>query len=383
VYPGSYKPYHVEGLAYIPASAPEYSDHIAMVAWDAPGGPTRIELIRRDGTVVAELTSPTTTTDLPVAIAYQTPGTLLVGYYPKTAGIPMTIWRYDLMSGTWTDCGQVTVPPYYFEGFVEGRKGTIVGVGSLEGAVRVFSSSLEPLPEYSRDLPLGLGVHLTTQALAWDSGANRYLIRNTNPPGIIGIDPAVTTSTLVAGASAAVGRMTYLAGEDRIAVARSAAQQILLVDSSDGNVTQTIQLSNLTDSKGNQVKNPALIRYQPVTDQFLVIFTTHPQTVFALTRTGTIAREIDLSPAMASAHPRGFAFFDPADPSGGRLLVMLSTGESIVTDLDGNELSRFNYRTALGVMASWDVDAITSGPFQGAFAVLDRDGYEISVFKLQ
>lgn len=52
----NYRPAHIEGMAYIPASAPVFPDHLILVAWDDLNvSAMRLVIMRRDGVQVAEI----------------------------------------------------------------------------------------------------------------------------------------------------------------------------------------------------------------------------------------------------------------------------------------------------------------------------------------
>jgi hypothetical protein len=51
-----YVPQHMEGIAYIPSISPAFPDHLILVVYDnLTAGPVRLEVIRRDGVAVAEI----------------------------------------------------------------------------------------------------------------------------------------------------------------------------------------------------------------------------------------------------------------------------------------------------------------------------------------
>jgi hypothetical protein len=103
-------------------------------------------------------------------------------------------------------------------------------------------------------------------------------------------------------------------------------------------------------------------------------------------RTGTLVRTIDLT-STGTGGVAGFDYFD--DPGGGRFLIFGSAGRVFVTDLNGDSrnsqgflIREFNSRVKLGLVTRNDVTAITTGPLAGAFAVVDRSGGELVIFRL-
>jgi hypothetical protein len=77
--------------------------------------------------------------------------------------------------------------------------------------------------------------------------------------------------------------------------------------------------------------------------------------------------------------------------SGGndRLLILANSGRAFVSDLysetrdaDGLLLGEFNTRVKLGLINRADITAITTGPLAGAFAIVDRNGSELVIFRL-
>jgi hypothetical protein len=92
----NYRPGHIEGLTYIPNDSPLFPDHLIMVVWDTLGAAdVRLEIMRRDGVVVAEIHRP----DWPVQllsegglgdVMYLSPNRLLVSAFH-----PDSLWIID------------------------------------------------------------------------------------------------------------------------------------------------------------------------------------------------------------------------------------------------------------------------------------------------
>ena len=54
----------------------------------------------------------------------------------------------------------------------------------------------------------------------------------------------------------------------------------------------------------------------------------------------------------------------------------------VLLDLDGNVLSRFNWREKLGLIEPADVNYISSGPYAGSFAVTEYSPGTVTIFSL-
>src|SRR5262245_23275008 len=83
----NYRPGHLEGMTYIPASSPMFPDHLIMVAWDdLVLNQARLVIVRRDGVQVSEISRldwpPEFTSDGGLGdVTYLGPNRLLVSLY--------------------------------------------------------------------------------------------------------------------------------------------------------------------------------------------------------------------------------------------------------------------------------------------------------------
>lgn len=386
-YGTGFAPAYAEGLAYIPSTSPVYPDHIAQLV--APvTGITEVAIVRADGVVVERIAPPPGLVVYAAAIAYQDPGRLIVQFGD--------FHTYDLAVRTWHPVSVPIVdgPVMGFEGLVEGMRGTIAGVGSLDGELRFYDARLAPLSRgYDRKLVLGPGL-VYPSFLAWDGTRNRYLITHYPLPlgmycRIADVDEGVSTMRdfLNLDGDRSIGaarRPAYLAGEDLIAVTltRTPTQPDRIALYNDAGVlADTIPTGALVDSTGKPLIRPFAVRYDPAMRRFIVAFRSHGTKLFELSREGLKISEIDLAAVLGTAAFSGFTLFDASQPAGGRLMIVRSDGQILVTDLSGQVLAQFEARR-LGIFAPIDIEYISTGPNAGAFAVLDRDGAELVVFRL-
>jgi hypothetical protein len=192
--------------------------------------------------------------------------------------------------------------------------------------------------------------------------------------------------------------MTYLASEHLTAVSNvnPRPNRAILLFNPDGTFNSQISLSPTT--LGQNLGRPLAITYIPGTNEFVVAFdgngTPTPvqqaerRRLRVFSRTGTLVRTIDLT-ATGTAGVAGLSYFDDPNGGGGRLIILGSVGRVFVTDLNGNArnpngtlIQEFNIRVKLGLVQRNDITAITTGPLAGAFAVVDRSGGEVIIFRL-
>lgn len=129
---------------------------------------------------------------------------------------------------------------------------------------------------------------------------------------------------------------------------------------------------------------PRRIRFIPHLQQFAIVFGATGVTF--LSRSGSFVRELDFAAAGIKAIV-GLAFFDPLHPTGGQFLVFdnlfFGSPRAVVTDFAGIPLKEFDYRQELGVIVPIQVAPVTTGPYAGAFGVLDsQNQYELIVFRV-
>ena len=394
----NYRPGHIEGLAYIPASSPVFGDHLIMVVWDDPNlGQPRLEVMRRDGVVVAEIVR----SDWPAAffegglgdVTFLGPNRLLVSAFH-----PDSLWIMDF-SGNIISGPLPTGDDGTGEGVVQLSDGRLVAT-SYPQSLLLFDKNLVRQPQADRHDIIGLNLNVP-RGIAWDSDANRFLVMHdtitaTPLPGIAGVSATLDTATpLMSLATFQTTRQTvYLPQEDLVAVLRfgAAPDRAILLFNLDGTLNSQISLSPV--DLGQNLGQPLTLAYLPVTNEFAVGFNGVPgpnqvverRSVRVISRTGSLVRTIDFS-STGVAGIGGIEYFE-SSPGAGRFLVLGGIGRVFITDLDGNSrnadsllFGEFNLRVKLGLITRNDLTAITSGPLAGAFAVVDASGGEIVIFR--
>jgi hypothetical protein len=389
--PGPLDFLHNEALLYLPPSSPIYPDHLLMIANRFPPVEpfieSTIEVLRRDGQVVARIIPPS-----PLRENYLT-GLALKGTNQLLIGLNDQLWTIDF-DGQLVS-GPVTVPGPFVEGLEQLPDGRIV----MSAAARLyfFDQNLNRLPQDDRNAGIGLGL-LTVTGIGWNSDTDRLLLQaNLEETGNYFEEPfmmAIPTSLdsaeqLFEFDPANTFRRfynEYLPDEDLIATSLLRAgptlpAAIALYDLHG----QEVEQINLTAFGGS----PLALSYIPQTNQFAVVFrgAARDQKIVILSRTGAFVREIDLA-AQGINQISTLTAFNPQHPSGGQFLIFGSrsgdANRAIVTDFQGQLLSEFNYREAFGLLSVADAATITSGPLSGAFSVLNgsNDNWEVVIFKL-
>jgi hypothetical protein len=396
----NYRPAHIEGLAYIPADAPVFPDHLIMAVWDALGaGDVRLEIMRRDGVVVAEIHRPDWPTQLLADgglgdVMYLGPNRLLLSAYSVDS-----LWIVDF-SGNIVSGPLATGADGMGEGIVRLDDGRVAATNYPQSLL-VFDKDLNRQPQDDRHDVIGVNLNVPN-GIAWDADANRFLVtHDTNlvlNGGISGLSTTLNGATPVVNLnSPPFSRQTiYLPQDDLVGVLRfgGSGDRAIVLFNTDGTLNSQISLS--PTSLGQNFGQPLALAYLPGTDEFVVGFGGVPGPGQALerlrlrviSRTGTLVRTIDLA-GTGTAGVNGVEYFEDPQGGGGRLLLIAAFGRMIVTDLDGNPrdansftFGEFNVRVKLGLITRNDVAAITSGPLAGAFAILDANGGEVVIFRL-
>jgi hypothetical protein len=396
----NYRPGHIEGLAYIPASSPVFADHLIMVVWDDfAAGQARLEVMRRDGVVVSEIVRP----DWPAAffeggvgdVTFLAPNRLLVSAYH-----PDSLWIMDF-SGNIISGPLATGDDGTGEGVVQLGDGRLVATSYPQNLL-LFDKNLARQPENDRHDVIGLNLNVS-RGIAWDSDANRLLVMHdtvfaTPTPGIAAVSSTLDSATSLINLSALpLTRQTaYLPQEDLVAVLRfgaGPANRAILLFNLNGTFHSQISLS--PTSLGQNFGEAVSLTYLPVTNEFVVGFNgvPGPDQVFerrrtrVISRTGALVRAIDFS-STGTAGIGGIEYFEDS-VGAGRFLVLGGIGRVFITDLDGNSrnadgflFGEFNLRVKLGLITRNDIAAITSGPLAGAFAIVDGSGGEVVIFRL-
>jgi len=402
-----YVPQHMEGLAYIPSSSPIFPDHIIVTVLDTLNGPSRIEVMQRNGVVVAEIlpdwpAPPPSDPDNPIYdtsfigdVAFLAPNKLLVTFYTKA------IWTIDFDGNVLAGPQEVTGVNDGFEGIVQMKDSRIAAVTFPQGLI-FFDKNLNRVTESDRNDVIGLNLN-TPRGVAWNSDTNQLLITHGAAPEAlssaisavpISLDSASQVVDLAGSGFNTGQRLTYLPAEHLIAVATGSPRAIVLFNA-NGSFNSQIDLSPI--ALGMNLGGPTSITYIPTTNEFVVGFggvlpvsnqQAERRRLRVISRTtGAIVRTIDLT-ATGTSGVAGIAYYQD---SGGadRLMILGSVGRAFITDLNGDSrnangvlFGEFNTRVRLSLLNRNDIAAITTGPQAGAFAVVDSSGGEIVIFRL-
>lgn len=410
-----YVPAHMEGLAYIPSSSPIFPDHIIVTVLDTLNGPSRIEVMQRNGVVVAEILPnwpppPPSDPDNPIYdtsvmgdVAFLAPNKLLVTFYTNA------IWTIDF-NGNVLAGPQEVVGANGFEGIVQMKDTRIAAVNYPQGLM-FFDKNLNRVTESDRNDVIGLGLN-TPRGVAWNSDTSQLLI--THGLSVASLSSAIAAVPISLDAASQVvdltgtgfnsgQRLTYLPAEHLIAVASGSPRAIVLFN---GNGTLNSQIDLSPAALGMNLGGPISITYIPTTNEFVVGFggigtasnqQAERRTLRVISRTtGAIVRTIDLTATGTGgvagvAGAGGVAGVAYYQDSGGseRLMILGPAGRAFITDLNGDSrnangvlLGEFNIRVKLGLLNRSDITAITTGPQAGGFAVVDSGAGEIVIFRL-
>lgn len=292
-----------------------------------------------------------------------------------------TIWTLDFAGNILA--GPLVAPGIEdFEGIVQLPSGRIVAAAYNAGKLFTIDRDFDRLVNLGVNYRIGVRVSQPI-GVAWDSDKNQHLIAHAGSglpqhteivrlENFQDADPAVNLAALGFNP----GAMTYLPDEHLMALGhRNSPAAILLFDNS-GALKEQIDVSALGRLRA--------ITYIPSTKQFAVRFASDPLLVRILSRTGTLVRTIDLSLSGIN-QVLGLSFFNPNHPSGGEFLMFdgIFHHTAVVTDFFGNPIKHFDYRAKLGILAASDATAITTGPMEGAFSMVDFSSSEIVVFRLE
>lgn len=394
----NYRPGHIEGLAYIPNSAPVFADHLIMVVWDDLNlSAMRLEVMGRDGVVVAEITRP----DWPSAffegglgdVTFLAPNRLLVSLFHPD-GFWIMDFNGNIVSGPVQENEDGTG-----EGLIQLTDGRVVASGYPQNLL-FFDKNLVRQQQNDRHDIIGLNLNIPN-GIAWDSDTNRLLVSHDTQLSISGAGVASISTSLdnptpvIDLAAFSLTRQTvYLPGDNLIAVLLPGGPLTRAILLFNLNGTLNSQISLGPASLGQNFGQPFTLAYLPATDEFAVGFNGQPgpdqilerRRLRVISRTGSLVRTIDFS-ATGTTNIGGVEYFE--DSGAGRLLILGGIGRVFVTDLDGNSRNadgflfrEFNNRVKLGLLTRSDIAAITSGPLAGAFAIVDGSGGEIVIFRL-
>ena len=393
----SYRPGHLEGMTYIPATSPTFPDHLILVAWDDLNGIAfRLIIMRRDGVQVAEISRndwPTQFTEGGIGdVTFLTPNRLLVSLYH-----PDSLWTMDFSGNILS--GPVAGTNGSGEGIVQMSDGRVVAT-TYPQSLLLFDKNLNRQPQNDRNDVLGIGLNLP-HGIAWDSNTNRFLVAHDTilTSGFAGVASLATTLTSASpvidlNAFPNTRQTVYLAQENLVGTLRPgpANQRAILLFNLDGTLNSQISLSPA--SLGQNFGPASGLAYLPGSNEFVVSFSGVPpdqgferQRLRVFSRAGALVRTIDIS-ATGSGGVGALEYFEDPQSSEGRLMMLSATGRVIITDLNGNSrnadgflLGEFNSRVKFGLITRSDIAAITSGPLAGAFAIADGSGGEIVIFR--
>jgi hypothetical protein len=389
-YLGDYVPTHFEGMAYVPSSASTFPDHLIVVVHDSLS--QRLEVMTRDGTVVSEISRSEWPESLTATfigdVAYLASNRLLVTTYNSD------IWTLDFSGNILS--GPTSLPSAYgFEGIVQMGDSRIVASGYPQTLI-FFDKNLNRQPENDRNDIIGLNL-VDPKGVAWNSATNQLLIAHGFHPAAISavpvsLDSAAQVADLAGHGFNSGQRLTYLPGENLIAVLKP---QAIFLLAADGTLSSQIDLS--AAALGVDLGNALSLTYIPASSEFVLGFngsavgTTldrqiERRTLRVLSRSGALVRAIDLT-STGTGSVTALAYFE--DSGSPRLLILGSAGRAFITDLNGVSrnpsgvlFGEFNSRAKFDIVTRFDIAAITTGPQAGAFAMVDYRSGEIVIFRL-
>ena len=376
----------VDGLAYLPSTSARFPDHLLMVTQRLTEDfilLNRIQVIRLDGQVVAEIPVLHSST-VAIGVAFLPPDRLLV------TNDLNEIWILDFD-------GNPVAPPVATEllpaegivGLADGR--IVTGEGAQ---LRFYDAELNRRPQDDQDGGTRIGL-LFPMSVAWNSDTHEHLVvafdesfGNTGN-SFLSLQVAAVPLSLdasrpvvdLSGGPFRSPKATYMPDENLIAVglrkSGSPPPQIAFYDN-NGALLELIDASAI-----GGLGFLSRITYIPTTREFAVVELTQRSKLKMLTRTGALAREIDLA-SIGINSIFALAYFNPLHPSGGQFLIFAESDRAVITDFGGNLMSEFNFRDELELQTVMGASAITTGPLAGAFAAVEStDSSPLVVFQLK
>jgi hypothetical protein len=374
------QPDAIEGLGYIPANAPAFPDALLMATTfrddNSPsGGQSRLEIIKFDGSVVAEIVPQGGIADLFLTgVCFKSPGTLLV-----SSDDDETIHEIGFKGNLIANFPPLPNRPGLngIEGLTQLPTGEFGAAGGFDGLLAVFTQSGATAPQFI-DYRIGLGLSVTS-GLAWDSTANQFLViafnrQRPGSPSISSVAPLLDSFQTIVNVDPTTRKLTYIPGEQLIAAAHPNNPRGILLFS-------RAKPAGQIDT--SQLGNPVAISFIPTTNEFVLVFANQRSQLSFLSRDGAVSRKpTDLARA-GIVRIAAVTFFNPGHPSGGQFLAFDNTqGLAVITDFNGNRLDDFSIKKAFGVLNPSAVTAITTGSDAGAFALANSENSEIVVFRL-
>lgn len=375
-YLNGYFPDFLEGLGYIPTNAQSFPGHILLSTVIFNPQASRIEVLRRDGHVDAEIipADPLSSSYI-TGVSYLAPDRILV----STGN---TIWEIDfagnILAGPVTLYGVTDI-----EGLAQLSNGEIVTSDYEAGTIFFFDQNLNRLQRKDLDYKVGVRVSVPV-GLAWNTDTYQHLINHSSPRSeIVNVPQTLDSATQLVdlGADGLDFRehLTYLPDEHLIAGANRPSPDAIVLFDNSGNVVQEIDVSAFG--------RPTAIAYIPSAKQFAVGFVESPLQLNILDRNGNLVRTIDLSPLDIS-RVGGLTFFDPGDQSGGKFLMVVNDATNLfqqflmVIDFNGNLRRKVDIRKTFGLLGVSDVSTIGNGSQKGAFGMVNSEDSEIVIFRL-
>ena len=372
-YLGGFTPAHCEALSYIPPGSPQYPDHLLMVTWDEFQA-TRIQVIRLDGQVVAEILPGPPLTDIPLlGMEFVAPDRIIV---TELSWYDIYTLDFDgnVLGGVVSVTGNRST-----EGLAQIGDGSIVAADYAAGTLTYFDADLVPTPDRDRSYRIGLGVS-RFGGISWDPSTDEFILSaQPNPYELVRVDDKLKSATgrvPMAPQGWRYGDTAFLAAENLTAAVRNSTARIDLFDSA-GVIVEQIPVGWIGSTNG--------LGYIESTGEFAL--TTRQlglrHLVYIVGRDGALVRTVDLSP-LGVAIAVNLDVFDPSDPSGGRMVFTANGDRILVTDVDGVLIQELDDVSAtLGApLAYASIAAITSGKHAGAFAASVIDTSELVVFTL-
>jgi hypothetical protein len=375
-YLNGYVPDWIEGLAWLPGSSTLYPNHLLLVAINLTSFETRIEVIRRDGQVVAEILPQIVLPDgqFIVSVAYERSGTLLTGASDGT------LWRMDFQGRPLAGPG--TIPnETSFEGVAQISEEKIAVVSVTAGQVSFVDATFLPLPIPPWSYKAGYGLS-TPIGIAWNPrGEFLVLAPGTyapSTPQVASLTPWYGFNKQVIDLSADPNarRLTFMSDERLIAISHANCG-----GSPEGCY---IGLFNEAGALVEKVPMPygfPSITYISPLHQFAEVHG-GSTAIEIFARNGDPIRTIVLS-GIGIDTVYGLTYFNPSHSSGGEFLIIGSnlSHTAFVTDFNGNLISTFDYKQTLGAMEATDVATVASLPFGNVFVLVEAGG-EIVTFYL-
>ncbi|MEK6283596.1 MAG: hypothetical protein AABN95_24840 [Acidobacteriota bacterium] len=364
-----------EALTYIRPNSPFFPDHLMEVVYDE-GFIVHVLVIRRDGEVVHDIVLEDAFQQGQgvCGLAFAGPDRLLVGTC-------INQFFFTDLEGHIVEGPVVLDSAGSAEGLAQLNDGRFVATAN-EGKVLYFDRNLNRLPKEDQSYKIGLGLSRPF-APSWNPDTNEIMfISLAGPPSIEAVPVSLDSRRQIVDLAAPLfnpfntSDLTYLPDEQRIGLASSRAPRGIFLYDNSGAFHEYINTT--------PVGSPVRARYLSATQQFATMLrgAANFNLIKIVNRMGVYERTIDLNPF--GIIEVNLEYYDPAHPTGGKLLVMDSASDALILDLNGTLLSRFPYRQPLDLPfgVAGGVTAITTGQYAGAFAAVNVNNSEVVIFKL-